>query len=138
MPVSVYHGPSELLKLTRNAVEKANFAGFDDEDIAVLSWKGLVSSEVLKGGCIGKRMLMKPTGASRLQASRLDGGSLLADTVRRFRGRSAPCVILTEVDFEEMDDRVRRLLYLGFTRASARIELVVSAQAMAALNAAAG
>ncbi len=33
-----------------------------------------------------------------------------------------------------MDDRVRRLLYLG----SARIEFVVSAQAMAALNAAAG
>ena len=27
-----------------------------------------------------------------------------------------------------MDDRVRRLLYLGLTRASARIELVVSAQ----------
>lgn len=39
---------------------------------------------------------------------------------------------------ETMDDRVRRLLYLGLTRASARIELVVSAQAMAALNAAAG
>lgn len=37
-----------------------------------------------------------------------------------------------------MDDRVRRLLYLGLTRASARIELVVSAPAMAALNAAAG
>ena len=31
-----------------------------------------------------------------------------------------------------MDDRVRRLLYLGLARASAgRIELVVSAQAMA-------
>jgi len=39
---------------------------------------------------------------------------------------------------ETMDDRVRRLLYLGLTRASARIELVVSTKAMAALNAAAG
>ncbi len=37
-----------------------------------------------------------------------------------------------------MDDLVRRLLYLGLTRASARIERVVSARAMAALNAAAG
>ena len=37
-----------------------------------------------------------------------------------------------------MDDRVRRLLYLGLTRAFARIERVVSARAMAALNAAAG
>ena len=39
---------------------------------------------------------------------------------------------------ETMDDRVRRLLYLGLTRASARIELVVSTKAMAALNAVAG
>ena len=39
---------------------------------------------------------------------------------------------------ETMDDRVRRLLYLGLTRSSARIELVVSTKAMAALNAAAG
>lgn len=37
-----------------------------------------------------------------------------------------------------MDDRVRRLLDLGLTRSSARIELVVSTKAMAALNAAAG
>lgn len=37
-----------------------------------------------------------------------------------------------------MDDRVRRLLYLGLTKASACIEFVVSAKAMAALNAAAG
>lgn len=37
-----------------------------------------------------------------------------------------------------MDDRVRRLLYLGLTRASVRIEFVVSTKAMAALNAAAG
>ena len=37
-----------------------------------------------------------------------------------------------------MDDRVRRLLYLGLTRAAARIELGVSTKAMAALNAAAG
>ena len=37
-----------------------------------------------------------------------------------------------------MDDRVRRLLYLGLTRSSARIELVLSTKAMAALNAAAG
>lgn len=139
MPVSVYHGPSELLKLTRAAVEKANLAGFDDEDIAVLSWKGLASSEVLKGGCIGKKMLMKPTGAFTPAGDAVwTEGTLLADTVRRFQGLSAPCVILTEVDFEAMDDRVRRLLYLGLTRASARIELVVSAQAMAALNAAAG
>ena len=35
-------------------------------------------------------------------------GDILLETVFRFKGQSAPCVILTEIDFEELDERVAR------------------------------
>jgi hypothetical protein len=35
-------------------------------------------------------------------------------------------VILTEIDFDEFDERVARRLYVGATRATMRLSLVVS------------
>ena len=35
-------------------------------------------------------------------------------------------MILTEVDFEELDEKVLSLLYLGMTRASMSLKLVLS------------
>ena len=53
-------------------------------------------------------------------------GALFNDTVRRFKGLQAPCVILTEVDFEDFDDAARSLLYLGMTRASMSLKMVIA------------
>jgi superfamily I DNA and RNA helicase len=56
-------------------------------------------------------------------------GDLLIETVYRFKGQSAPCVILTEVDFEAFDDLARRNLFVGFTRASMKLMVVLSERA---------
>ncbi|HEY1610840.1 MAG TPA: ATP-binding domain-containing protein, partial [Paraburkholderia sp.] len=40
------------------------------------------------------------------------------ESIYRFKGQSAPCVILTEVDFETFDERAARKLIVGATRAT--------------------
>ena len=32
-------------------------------------------------------------------------GELFIDSVHRFKGQSAPCIVFTEIDFEELDER---------------------------------
>jgi superfamily I DNA/RNA helicase len=56
-------------------------------------------------------------------------GDLLLETVHRFKGQAAPCVILTEVDFEALDELVERRLFVGATRASMKLILVLSERA---------
>ena len=56
-------------------------------------------------------------------------GPLLADTVYRFKGQSAPAVVVTECDFEQWDNKVWRLLFVGLTRARVHLEWVVSERA---------
>ena len=51
----------------------------------------------------------------------------------RFKGQSAPCVILTEVDFEAFDELAQRKLFVGFTRASMKLLVVLSERAAQAL-----
>ena len=51
----------------------------------------------------------------------------------RFKGQSAPCVIMTEIDFAEFDERAARRLYVGATRATLRLSLVVADAAAAQL-----
>jgi superfamily I DNA and RNA helicase len=56
-------------------------------------------------------------------------GDLLIDSVYRFKGQSAPCIIYTEIDFEHLDDAVLRKLFVGMTRASMKLLLVISNRA---------
>jgi superfamily I DNA/RNA helicase len=44
----------------------------------------------------------------------------------RFKGQQAPAVILADVEPEADQDRMRRLLYCGMTRATVRLELMVN------------
>ena len=53
---------------------------------------------------------------------------LLAESVCRFKGQSAPAVIFTEIDFAEIDERVFRQLFVGMTRARLKLVLVLSAR----------
>ena len=68
-------------------------------------------------------------------APEYEEGEILIETVYRFKGQAAPCVILTEVDFEVMDTLVRRKLFVGMTRARMRLVMVMSERARALLQA---
>jgi superfamily I DNA and RNA helicase len=56
-------------------------------------------------------------------------GGLLAESVYRFKGQSAPALIFTEIDFEELDDQTLRKLFVGMTRARLKLVLVMSERA---------
>ena len=51
----------------------------------------------------------------------------------RFKGQSAPCVIVTEIDFEALDELALRKLFVGATRATMKLMLVLSERAAALL-----
>ena len=56
----------------------------------------------------------------------LTDGDVLIDSVLRFKGRASPCVILTEIDFDTLDDNAIRRLFVGATRATMKLFLVMS------------
>ena len=53
-------------------------------------------------------------------------GDLLLETFRRFKGQSAPAIVLTEIDEETWTDLHRRMLFVGMTRATLHLEIVLS------------
>jgi superfamily I DNA and RNA helicase len=56
-------------------------------------------------------------------------GELFIDSVHRFKGQSAPCIVFTEIDFEELDEAALRKLFVGMTRATMKLVMVVSERA---------
>ena len=125
-----------LLKQTQAAVDAAHDEGFKDEQIAILTFKGREHSEILNCLTLGKRKyrLKRPTDQFKLGKQIFTVGELFCDSVRRFKGLQAPCVILTEVDFEDLGEVERRLLYLGFTRPSVALKVVISKRATEVLS----
>ena len=53
-------------------------------------------------------------------------GELIVETVQRFKGQSADCIVVTGIDFEAWSDDVRRRLYVAMTWARLELALVVS------------
>ena len=47
----------------------------------------------------------------------------------RFKGQSAPAVVFSEIDFERFDESAMRRLFVGATRASMKLVLVMSERA---------
>jgi hypothetical protein len=50
----------------------------------------------------------------------------VAETVYRFKGQAAPYIVFTEIDFETYDDMAIRKFFVGATRASMKLQLVMS------------
>jgi superfamily I DNA and RNA helicase len=53
-------------------------------------------------------------------------GDVLMESVYRFKGQAAPCVIFAEIDFEALDDLVLRKLFVGVTRAATKLTMILS------------
>ena len=58
-------------------------------------------------------------------------GDLLTESVYRFKGQSAPAVVFTEIDFDDMSDKDRKKLFVGLTRAQMAVEVVIAPSAYA-------
>jgi len=113
-------------------------AGFRREDLVVITMVGIARSSLLGRSARGPHRFKAFRGKYDLFGNpEYTDGDVLIDTVYRFKGQSAPCVILTELDFESLDDTTRRKLFVGMTRASMHLLLVMTDRAARGLGIAA-
>jgi hypothetical protein len=127
--VLAYSDDTGLIAQTKSAVTSALRAGFRRHDIAITTFSGRARSVIHPLESLGPNQLRKFSGRYDLFGNpEINDGDILLDTVFRFKGQSAPCVILTEVDFATLDETARRKLFVGVTRASLHVIVVCSEQ----------
>ncbi|PRY96448.1 AAA domain-containing protein [Jezberella montanilacus] len=130
-----YTTDSDLLIKTEAAVTHLLQRGIALADIAIISWKGLTNSQFNKTAQLGAFTLRRPTGKYSVAGDAIwTTGDLLVDSVYRFKGQSASGIVLTEIDFGTLDDKARRKLFVGLTRAQLAVEVVLTEQAASFLT----
>ena len=108
--------------------------GYIPSQVTVLSFRGVKNAEVLKLPNLGGYTTRRTSGEYDKAGNALWlKGDLLVESVYRFKGQSAPAVVLCEVDFEEITSVEARKLFVGMTRGQMRVEVVLSERAAGAL-----
>ncbi|WP_298618522.1 ATP-binding domain-containing protein [uncultured Zoogloea sp.] len=130
-----YTGPDDLAAASTRALTRAVGLGFKRPHIALVTYRGREHSRLTPLTRLGNFPLKAPTGRYDLLGNPiLTDGDVLIDSVHRFKGRAAPCVILTEIDFTTLDDAAIRRLFVGATRATLKLILVATDSAAAVLR----
>lgn len=131
-----YAGPDDLAAASTRALTRAVGLGFKRPHIALVTYRGREHSLLTPLTRLGSFPLRAPTGRYDLLGNPiLTDGDILIDSVHRFKGRAAPCVILTEIDFATLDDAAIRRLFVGATRATLKLILVATENAARVLRA---
>ena len=134
--IRTYGSGDALLAQTEAAVAALLARGFALADIAVISGRGREKSALLNRTAIGPHSTRRFTGEYDSSGGpRWSRGELLVESVYRFKGQSAPAVVVTEMDFAGLDDAARRRLFVALTRAQMAVELVLSDRAERCLTA---
>ena len=129
-----YTSPEELLRQVKIGIKDCYAAGFKKADVAVISYHGRDSSYLQRFDRLGDYTFRTFTGQYDLFRRPVYGeGDLLMESVLRFKGQSAPAVVFTEIDFETLDDKAIRRLFVGATRATMKLILVLSETSAQAL-----
>lgn len=102
--------------------------GYAPETIAVLSFRGMANSALLSGDVktLADLQIKKFIGYDSKGSVIWSDGQLFVDTLFRFKGQCADAVILTEIDFDEWTDDVKKRLFVGLSRARLMASLVVT------------
>ncbi len=128
--ILTYSTSGELLERMSEALRRTYAAGFRKEDVAIVTFRGRENSALSPFDRIGQNKLRSFTGRYDLLGQpEFTDGDVLIESVYRFKGQSVPAVILAEVDFESLDDCAVRKLFVGATRASLHLTLVISERA---------
>lgn len=110
--------------------------GYALEDIALVSFCGRERSALLRRAKLGPWTLRHFNGEFDAAGNPVwTTGELLAESVYRFKGQSAPVVVVCEMDFELLDARRTRMLFVAMTRAQSQLHLVMSRTAERVLTA---
>ncbi|MEN4919350.1 ATP-binding domain-containing protein [Achromobacter spanius] len=126
----VYQNTGDLIDKVKEGVHACLSAGFAATDVALLTYRGRDSSRILSYDQLGPYVLRKFQGTYDGEGRPgYSQGEIVADTVHRFKGQSAPAVVMAEVDFETLGDEEVRRVFVGATRAVMKLVLVVSERA---------
>ena len=126
--VLTYENQSELILRTVEALDRALELGFDPKHVALLSFRGRESSGLTPFTQIGKHTLRSPIQGKydEFGNPEYSEGEITTDSVHRFKGQAAPCVVLTEIDFAQLDENSKIRIFVGATRATMKLILVIS------------
>ena len=127
-------GKSSALGQLNECLKQLWDSGYTPDQVAVISYRGILQSDTLRQARLGNQNTKRFTGQFDSAGNALwTDGKLLTESLYRFKGQSAPAVVLCEVDFETLTDRDKRKLFVGLTRAQMRVDLVLSERAAQAL-----
>ncbi|MDD5387906.1 MAG: ATP-binding domain-containing protein [Gallionellaceae bacterium] len=130
LEVLVYRDAAELKERVKEAIRLCYGAGYKRDDLALLSFRGREQSLLFPYSQLGPHTLRTFTGRYDLFGHPLfSEGDVLLETVYRFKGQSAAAVVFAEIDFETLDEKALRKLFVGATRAMMLLVLVVSERA---------
>ena len=128
--ILTYQDKGELLAQVKMGIKQCYAAGFKKTDVAVVSYHGRESSHVMRHDRLGDFSFRRFSGAYDLfQRPVYEDGDILMESVMRFKGQAAPAVVFAEIDFTELDDKAVRRLFVGATRATMKLVLVISEKA---------
>lgn len=123
-PYGPKHG--DHLTVLNRCLTKLWADGYQPEQVVVLSYHGVKTSQTLTQAELGGYATRRPSGQYDEAGNACwTQGRLLVDTLHRFKGQSAPAVVLCEVDFAELTDKEKRKLFVGLTRAQYRVDVVM-------------
>ena len=125
--VLTYRDAAELTQQVKEGIRQCLAEGYKKADIAVVSYSGRDKSLLFPYTQLGPHSLKTFTGHYDLLGQPLySDGDVLLESVYRFKGQAAPAIVFAEIDFEQLDERAVRKLFVGATRAMMKLVLVVS------------
>lgn len=134
-----YSSKARLLAQTEHAVAELLARGFGLADIVVLTHCGRAKSALIGTREIGPWTTRQFTGAYTRDGDPVwSEGDLMVESVYRYKGQSAPAVVLAEVGFSALSAQDRKKLFVGMTRAQMALEIVLSVEAEQCMMAAIG
>ena len=128
--IVTYANTTQMIECTKSAITRYVGMGYTRSEIALVSFRGREKSLLMSFTQLGPHTLKTFTGRYDLLGDPVySDGELLLETVYRFKGQAAPCVVLTEVDFESFDEIAKRKIFVGATRARMHLTMIISEQA---------
>jgi superfamily I DNA/RNA helicase len=125
--VIFYSENESLVEKTIQAIDMAITMGFKAQNIAILSYRGRENSALAPYTQLGEYTLHAPQSKYDQFGNLIySEGEIEIDSVHRFKGRASACVILTEIDFNALDDNAQKRIFVGATRATMRLIMVMS------------
>lgn len=125
-----YATTAELVAQIERAVTGLLERGFTLADIVIISNLGRASSALTGLDCLGPWTTRRFTGKYDRNGEPVwTDGELMIESVYRYKGQSAPAVVLAEVAFDALTAHEKKKLFVGLTRAQMAVELVLTAAA---------